>query len=139
MTNNLGLLFENAEVKLIVEIEDTTPDLQTLFIRFVAKNLGIKQLPSIKILSKRKEGMTFGCYDPKDKEVSVLKLGRAMADFFRTLAHELVHYKQDEDKRIPEKMQGRNKQLEDEANTKAADLVYMFGLDHPEIYSTEEA
>jgi hypothetical protein len=137
MKKNMGLLFES--FNLVEEVEETTPsqnDIIDEFIDFVINKLGIKKEPKIELLNQRKEGMTYGAYNPGNKTVYVLAVGRGLADIFRTLAHELVHYSQDENGKIPKDLEGRNKELEDDANSRSADFVYMFGLDHPEIYET---
>jgi hypothetical protein len=137
MKKNLGLLFES--FKLVESVEEIAPaqnDIIDEFIDFVFNKLGIKKEPKIELLNQRKEGMTYGAYNPGNGTVYVLAVGRGLADILRTLAHELVHYSQDENGRIPKDLKGRNKELEDDANSRAADFVYMFGLDHPEIYET---
>jgi hypothetical protein len=49
-----------------------------------------------------------------------------MCDYLRTLAHELSHFKQRLDGKIPKNMTGRNQSLENEANIDAGDIIYNF-------------
>lgn len=104
------------------------------YLSYLKHSLDIESLPTIKILSNRLEGMTYGAYSPKNDEIFVLGKNRGLADVFRTLAHELVHYKQKLENKIPDSLDERNLELEGEANTKAGDLIYMFGLQNPSIY-----
>ena len=108
------------------------------FIPFVMEKLEIDDLPDIEYTKDRLDKpMTTGVFIPQENKIMVYVRNRAFVDWLRTLAHELVHYKQHKEDRIPKKLVGRNKQLEDEANSVAADLIYEFvQLDekHKEIY-----
>ena len=68
------------------------------FIKFAAKNLGIQNLPGSLTLSydnkQAQDKRTFGFFDPHDKKIWIYVKNRNMADILRTLAHELVHHKQ---------------------------------------------
>jgi hypothetical protein len=104
------------------------------FLDYVKENLGLETIPKLHILDKRKDGMTYGMFDPNTEEIKVYGKRRGLADVLRTSAHEYVHYKQKTDGKIPKNLNHRDHALESEANSKAGDLIYMFGLEHPEIY-----
>ena len=104
------------------------------FLDFVADNLSLKEYPKIHLLSQRHQGMTYGVFDPNNDEIKVYAKDRGFADILRTAAHELTHYWQKVEGRIPSDLKGRDHKLESEANTKAGDLIYMFGLKNPQIY-----
>lgn len=106
-----------------------------LFMDFIKQNLDLEVLPKINLLFNRKEGMTYGCFNPNNNEIDVFAKNRGLADIIRTIAHELVHHWQNINNKIPPNMSERNLELESEANTKAGDIVYMFGLQQPEIYN----
>ena len=57
-----------------------------------------------------------------------------MADLLRTLAHELVHRKQDEDGRIDYNSGETGSEIENEANAQAGILLRDFGKIDKEIY-----
>ena len=57
-----------------------------------------------------------------------------MADILRTLAHELVHRKQDEDERIDYNSGDTGSEIENEANAKAGILLRKFGKQNEKIY-----
>lgn len=110
------------------------------FIKFAVKNLQLKNLPSKITLSKDtdqvKNKHSFGHFDPNNKEVWVYTKNRNLADSLRTLAHELVHRKQDEDGRIEYNSGETGSEIENEANAKAGVLLRDFGKNHPEIYES---
>ena len=66
------------------------------FIKFAKNALQLKEKVSVKLLEKRHENMTAACYDPNSNEISIYTKGRAYADVCRSIAHELVHQKQNE-------------------------------------------
>jgi len=108
------------------------------FIKFSIKNLEIQNPPRNLSLSydtnKAKEMRSFGYFDPNDNKIWVYCANRNMADILRTLAHELVHRKQDEDGRISYKSGKTGSDIENEANARAGVLLRDFGKQHEEIY-----
>jgi cytidyltransferase-like protein len=108
------------------------------FIKFAIKNLGIQNPPRNLSLSydtaKAKEMRSFGYFDPNSNKIWVYCGNRNMGDILRTLAHELVHRKQDEDGRISYESGKTGSEIENEANAKAGVLLRDFGKQHEEIY-----
>ena len=108
------------------------------FIKFAIKNLGIQNPPRNLSLSydtaKAKEMRSFGYFDPNNNKIWVYVGNRNMGDILRTLAHELVHRKQDEDGRISYESGKTGSDIENEANAKAGILLRDFGKQHEEIY-----
>jgi len=108
------------------------------FIKYAAKNLGLQNLPSSLTLSyntnQAKERRTFGYFDPSTKKIWVYVKNRNMADILRTLAHELVHRKQEEDGRLKINSGETGSPIEDEANSKAGVLLRNFGKINNNIY-----
>lgn len=108
------------------------------FIKFAIKNLGIQNPPRSLALSydnaKAKEMRSFGYFDPNSNKIWVYCKNRNMGDILRTLAHELVHRKQDEDGRISYESGKTGSDIENEANAKAGILLRDFGKQHEEIY-----
>jgi hypothetical protein len=108
------------------------------FIKFAIKNLGIQSPPRNLSLSydtnRAKEMKSFGFFSPDDNKIWVYCGNRNMADILRTLAHELVHRKQDEDGRISYESGKTGSDIENEANAKAGVLLRDFGKQHEEIY-----
>lgn len=80
------------------------------------------------------EQRSFGKYTPDIKEVRVVATNRNLADVLRTLAHELVHYKQDIDDKIEWNSNDDGSEIENEANAKAAVIMRKFGKQYPIIF-----
>jgi cytidyltransferase-like protein len=108
------------------------------FVKYAIKNLGIQNPPRNLSLSydtnKAKEMRSFGYFSPNDNKIWVYCANRNMADILRTLAHELVHRKQDEDGRINYESGKTGSKIENEANAMAGVLLRDFGKQHEEIY-----
>ena len=108
------------------------------FVKYAIKNLGIQNPPRNLSLSydtaKAKEMRSFGYFDPNSNKIWVYCGNRNMGDILRTLAHELVHRKQDEDGRISYESGKTGSEIENEANAKAGILLRDFGKQHEEIY-----
>jgi cytidyltransferase-like protein len=108
------------------------------FIKYAIKNLEIQKPPRNLTFSYdnavAKEKRSFGYFDPNDNKIWVYCGNRNMADILRTLAHELVHRKQDEEGRINYESGKTGSDIENEANAKAGVLLRDFGKQHEEIY-----
>lgn len=110
-------------------------DLLNEFIDFTAKYLGIKT-PKI-VLQYNREGLvTTAAYE--GGKIHVYAKERAIVDIMRSIAHEMVHLKQDVEKRLNKDNHEANNAagspIEDEANYKAGEIIRKFGEVHPEIY-----
>jgi cytidyltransferase-like protein len=123
------------EVKKLNESETATIG---EFIKYAIKNLGIQNPPRNLSLSydtaKAKQMRSFGYFDPNSNKIWIYCGNRNMGDILRTLAHELVHRKQDEDGRISYESGKTGSEIENEANAKAGVLLRDFGKQHEEIY-----
>ena len=108
------------------------------FIKFAAKNLGMQNLPGSLTLSydnkQAQDKRTFGFFDPHDKKIWIYVKNRNMADILRTLAHELVHRKQEEDGKLDLTSGQTGSPIEDEANSMAGVLLRNFGKINNSIY-----
>jgi cytidyltransferase-like protein len=108
------------------------------FVKYAIKNLEIQKPPRNLTFSydnaAAKEKRSFGYFDPNANKIWVYCGNRNMADILRTLAHELVHRKQDEDGRINYESGKTGSDIENEANAKAGILLRDFGKQHKEIY-----
>lgn len=101
------------------------------FVKFVKKELDIKSMPTIAILSSRKDLKTTANYDytKENKIVKVCAKNRALVDIMRSIAHELVHHKQFEQGRLKERPPDIGGEIEDEANAKAGQFIKMYARD----------
>lgn len=109
------------------------------FISFCIDKLELKTSPKIRIGDdhrKSQEVRAMGYYSPSEDLIWVLRGKRVPADWYRTLAHELVHWRQRE---LGQQMDGSDgSDLENEANSKAAVLLREYGRPNPEIYTLEQ-
>ena len=121
-------------------IKDKHADIVKYFVKFAAKELGLKQLPSNITLSYNtddaKNQHSFGHFDPSNDKIWVYVKDKNTADFLRTLAHELVHRKQAEDGRLEMDSGKTGSEIENEANADAGMLLRKFGKEHEDIYGT---
>jgi hypothetical protein len=121
-------------------VKDKHADIVKYFVKFAAKELGLKQLPTKITLSYNtddaKNQHSFGHFDPSNDKIWVYVKDRNTADFLRTLAHELVHRKQAEDGRLEPGDGATGSDIENEANAQAGVLLRKFGKEHEDIYET---
>jgi hypothetical protein len=113
------------------------------FYNFCKNKLGINEMPSIKFVAKKNDSMSTGSYIPTLNRVNVLTAHRALLDILRSLAHEFVHRKQDEDGALknigPQGDRGESDKsdigtwFEDEANAKGGALIKEFSRTYNKI------
>jgi hypothetical protein len=128
----------NVKIKEDGDQEDEI-NLVNEFINYVKDNLGLVQTPKIDFsddINHVKEQRSFGYFSPENNIIWVYIGDRNMADIFRTLAHELVHRKQDEDGKINYESGETGSDIENEANAKAGILLRDFGKKYDGIYDT---
>jgi hypothetical protein len=97
------------------------------FIKFAKKALQLKEKVSVKLLEKRHQHMTAACYDPNTNEISIYTKDRAFADVCRSLAHEMVHQKQNELGMLEVDSGQTGSDIENEANACAGIIMRNFG------------
>jgi hypothetical protein len=110
----------------------------SMFLKFCRDELGITNDIRVFLLTrKNKLNITTGGYNPTDKCIYVIYEGRQVADVVRTIAHELVHQKQDLQGKIKGDIPDIGGVIEDTANAIAGRLVKMYvkKYDAREIYS----
>jgi hypothetical protein len=109
------------------------------FVSFASEKLGIKSLPKVNFKNDNDQGEhpSFGGYNPHSNEIVIQTKNRHPMDVFRTLAHELVHHKQNEDGRIKDvaKEGSTGSPIEDEANSQAGILMRLFGKSNPDKFA----
>lgn len=114
-------------------IHPSTMDALQDFLPFVMQLLRIDKLPKIRIHKTIETGNqpSFGGYNPDDGTIQLALKDRHPADILRTLAHELIHFKQDQAGKLNDRsgMTGSNE--ENEANTKAGIIMRHFNKKFP--------
>jgi hypothetical protein len=107
------------------------------FIGYCREYLKLKSLPPLKMSydpSTAESRRSFGGYDPNNKSIELSVANRHQADVFRTLAHELVHFKQDTQNRLTPESGKTGHQHENEANAAAAIMMRNFAQMRPEMF-----
>jgi cytidyltransferase-like protein len=129
---------KNIEGKLTEEQNTTI----IKFIKYTIDKLKIKSPPAGLTLSYNtedaKERSSFGTFEPTTNKIWLYVKNRNMADILRTLGHELVHRKQDEDGRIDMNSGETGSKIENEANAKAGVLLREFGQQNKQIYESKK-
>jgi hypothetical protein len=109
------------------------------FIKFAAEDLKLKTLPKFdfRFDTKRSvEHKSFGGYG--GEHITITVKNRHINDVCRTLAHELVHYKQDLDHELDGPNPGATgSPQENEANARAAVIMRNWGKKHPDYFDKE--
>ena len=138
----LELLRVAKEYESMLKEEVTHKDfgpMMDAFVSFASDKLGIKSLPKINYKNDDEQGEqpSFGGYNPSSNEIIICTKNRHPMDVFRTLAHELVHHKQNEDGRIKDvsKEGSTGHPIEDEANSLAGRLMRWFGKANPDKFA----
>jgi len=106
------------------------------FVSFASDKLGIKSLPNIRYKDSNEDFSSFGGYNPSEKSIVIATKNRHPMDIYRTLAHELVHYKQDKDGRIKDVSQegSTGSGIENEANAIAGQIMRWYAKANPDMF-----
>ena len=110
------------------------------FIEFVTKRLKLKETPKVNLIGGREFANTkssLGGYNPNSKEIFVSTEGRLTADICRTLAHEMVHRKQDEMGLVRSEVKdgADGSPIENQAHAVAGILMREYGRINKQIYN----
>jgi hypothetical protein len=117
----------------------TTYKVLLAFVKFAAEHLELKSLPKFDFKfdsAVSVERKSFGGYGGEHIDVTVKN--RHIMDVCRTLAHELVHYKQDLNKELEGPDPGATgSPQENEANAQAAIIMRNWGKKYPNLFDNE--
>ena len=115
--------------------ESKTNEFVQNYLPWLQKELGLKELPKIKLLDMP-EDTTFGKYG--GGTLYVVTGGRHPVDVLRTLAHELTHFKQDGKGELTDGAGETGTPQENEANSNAGIIMRNFAKNHPEEFGLDE-
>jgi len=107
------------------------------FIKFAIDTLELQQVPKITFTDDEelaKNMHSLGSYNPQTDELLVVRGNRMIADVLRTLAHELVHRKQNELGQLEPGSGATGSPVENEANAAAGVLLRLYGAKNTDIY-----
>lgn len=105
------------------------------FIEFAASELQLDELPDIDLQDGNEVSVkhkSFGGYG--NKHITVTLSNRHIMDVCRTLAHELVHYRQDMNNELTQDSGNDGSPHENEANALAAVVMRKWGKMHPNLF-----
>jgi hypothetical protein len=117
--------------------ENVNKDLVSEFMKHITNELKLDKLPKITLSNDSQEAIdmkSWGGYQPSSKSIHIVIAKRHPADIFRTLAHELVHYKQDIEGRLKPGSGETGSEDENEANSRAAVIMRNFAQAKPNLF-----
>lgn len=108
------------------------------FIEFVIDNLGIDGEVKVELTTNKEGIRTSAVYNNNSGLSKVYIKNRAIVDICRSVAHELVHHKQNQRGDLKDNPTAGDdgSPEENEANSKAGELIRIFGRQNPEMYET---
>ncbi len=124
------------------DISETKQQSIQHFVEFATKRLKLKEQPKISLVGGREFAevkTSLGGFDPISKEIYVATEGRLTADILRTLAHEMVHRKQDELGLVRNPVQdgADGSPIENQAHAVAGILMREYGRINKQIYNED--
>ena len=119
-------------LSLVESIDSRTKNNYNGFVNYCCDELGIQGMPKIRITDEQFDD-TFGYFNSDDQSITVSYNNRHQMDVMRTLAHELVHYRQRQDE---EELDGSDGSFhENEANAIAGVLLRQWANKNPHLFS----
>jgi hypothetical protein len=109
----------------------------TEFLAFCKGELGYEMEPKIEFSDDLQHAQavgSMGYFDPITGLIWIFRGRRVRADWYRTLAHELVHHSQREEGRALDGTTGS--ETENEANSKAGAILRVWGKSRPAIFES---
>jgi hypothetical protein len=112
------------------------------FVEWATQRLKLKEAPKVNLVGGGEFAeikTSLGGFDPETKEIYVATEGRLTADILRTLAHEMVHRKQDEMGLVRNSMQdgADGSPIENQAHAVAGILMREYGRINKQIFKED--
>jgi len=105
------------------------------FMTYACQELQIENPPTLEIRNEfGEEQPSFGAYVPSDHHIFINPSNRNIVDIYRTLAHELVHAKQNEMGLLKPDSGDTGSDIENDANSIAGIIMRDYGKSNPDIY-----
>jgi len=127
------------EITESVEVDHSGHELIPMlkdFFPLAVKELGIDSLPDIKVMLKLPQGHqpTFGKFVNDENRIYLAIQNRHPLDIIRTLAHELVHYRQHVNHQLSHNSGETGSPEENEAHAVAGVIMRHFNKQHPQYF-----
>jgi hypothetical protein len=119
--------------------EPTIIDALRDFLPIAVKHLELDHIPKIHLAKEISDTHvpTFGRFENESKTITVVVDNRNIVDVLRTLAHEMVHYRQGEEHRLDADSWHTGSPIEDEANAEGGVIMRLFNQAHPNYMKIE--
>lgn len=129
------------KIQELLESTNNKPDLMTIFrefLPFAVEELGLKSVPKIKLHLHlgADEQPSFGSFNNETKIINIAIEDRHPLDILRTLAHEMVHYKQNEETGLRPGAGATGSPEENQAHKLAGIVMRNFNKANPEFFNT---
>ena len=134
--NMMGKTKTLKQLKEEITRKELAPMLDS-FVSFASDKLGLKSMPSVKYKTEDDSYNSFAAYNPSSNELSISTANRHPMDIFRSVAHELVHHKQNEDGRLGKDIAREGEtgsDIENEANAEAGKIMRWFAKSNPDMF-----
>lgn len=116
--------------------EGTEDNIFKKFMSYACQELKIENPPTLEIKTEfGEEQPSFGAYVPANHHIFINPSNRNIVDVLRTLAHELVHAKQNELNLLTPNSGETGHDHENDANAIAGILMRDYGKNNPDIYN----
>jgi hypothetical protein len=129
-----GMAFESDELEVDHKIVNLEEEVEK-FVKYAAKFLKLKRLPKILLRGPEfsHEIHSFGHYVDDKKMIEVETENRQIMDILRTLAHEMVHFRQHETQHVPADAGETGSKFENEAHAVGGVIMRHWQNKHPEL------
>lgn len=101
------------------------------FLPIAIAHLELDHIPKIKLV-KSLDDTTFGRYVDNEKVIYAVVANRNPVDILRTIAHEMVHYKQGQDEQLHNDSGETGSPIENEANAEGGVIMREFNEQFPQ-------
>lgn len=100
------------------------------------KQITFNEYPKITLTVHKNKVQTLASFNPSTNEIICYTPKRLVADVFRSIAHELVHFAQNMKQELSQKSGDTGSDIENEANSLAGIIMRDFGKSFPQIFVT---
>jgi len=122
-------------ISLNESFQENIQSLLNNFMSYACQELQIENPPTLEIRNEfGEEQPSFGAYVPSDHHIFINPSSRNIVDIYRTLAHELVHAKQNEMGMLTPNSGETGSDHENDANSIAGIIMRDYGKQNPKIY-----
>lgn len=105
------------------------------FLKYCISELKLEgPYPKILLTTDKTKTPTYGHYEPESNTIVVYTANRSMGDILRTIAHEIVHRKQQSLGKLGPDSGTTGSPQENQANSIAGIILRNFGKQYPEIF-----